>query len=267
MGNSVSSTATTSSGSAGDYRSLQRAVLLLDQFDRKHQELGASELARLSGLNKGTTHRIAQALVSLRFLEQDPDSRQYRLGVRLLELGSMVSAGLDIRERAKPVLRRVTEQCGETTYLLLYREGHAVCVERTEGIHLLRDLATEVGSVLPLNVGAAPVAMLAHLPEEERRPLVEEALPAAKRKAFETELEEIRERGYAAVMDGIEEGHGGIAAPIYDRHGDVCAALSIGGLVPRLEANVDSLGVAAVAAAEEISRLMGRPQEGVDGHG
>ena len=263
MGNPVSSSATEAPGAGGEYRSLQRAVALLDQFDRQRQELGASELARLSGLNKGTTHRLAQALVSLQLLEQDPDSRQYRLGVRLLELGSMVSAGRDIRERAKPVLDRLTEECGETTYLLVYREGRAVCVERIEGIHLLRDLATEVGSVLSMNVGAAPVAMLAHLPEEEQRQYIERCVPAAERRDLEAELGEVRARGYSTVMNAIEEGHGGIAAPIYDRHGDVCAALSIGGLVRRLEENVDTLGPAAVAAAQEISRLMGRPKDGV----
>jgi DNA-binding IclR family transcriptional regulator len=264
MGNTVSSSATDGSGNAGEYRSLQRAALLLDQFDRKRQELGASELARLSGLNKGTTHRLAQALVSLEFLEQDADTRQYRLGVRLLELGSMVSAGRDIRDRAKPVLDRLTEECGETTYLLVYREGRAVCIERIEGIHLLRDLATEVGSVLSMNVGAAPIAMLAHLPEEKRRDYIERCVSAADRAPLEDELQEVRRRGYSTVMNAIEEGHGGIAAPIYDRHGDVCAALSIGGLVRRLEDNVDTLAPAAMAAAEEISRLMGRPKEAVD---
>jgi DNA-binding IclR family transcriptional regulator len=262
MGNSVPSSATGAVG--GEYRSLQRAVHLLDQFDHQRQEIGASELARLSGLNKGTTHRIAQALVSLQLLEQDPDTRGYRLGVRLLELGALVSAGLNIRERAKPVLDRLTEECGETTYLLLYRDDRAVCVERIEGIHLLRDLTTEVGTVLPMNIGAAPIAMLAHLPEEKRQEFIQGEVPKADRAALEAELAEVRERGYSAVMSAIEEGHGGLAAPIYDRHGEVCAALSIGGMVTRLEEKVDTLGPAAVAAAQQVSRLMGQPSEGSD---
>lgn len=258
MTNAVSLSATDEPNGTGEYRSLQRAVALLSHFTLTVQEMGASELARAADLDKGTTYRLCKVLVSLRFLEQDSESKRYRLGLRLLELGSLVQRGLDIRERAKPVLARLTKEVGETTYLLVYREGHAVCVERIDGIHLLRDLSTEVGSVLEMNVGAAPIVMLAFLPEEERRDFIA-AVPKGERKSLKAELELVRERGYSSVMNAIAEGHGGIAAPIYGQDGAICAAVSIGGIAQRLEENVDSLAPAAIAAAEEISRLMGRP--------
>jgi DNA-binding IclR family transcriptional regulator len=261
MGNPVSFTTTPSSDGTGDYRSLHRAVHLLSQFTRTQQELGASDLGRAAGLNKGTTHRLAQALVSLGLLEQDPGTRRYRLGVRLLEFGAIVQGGLDIRERAKPVLADLTAEFGETTYLLIYRDRRAVCVERIEGIHLLRDLSTEVGSALPMDVGAAPIAILAFLPEEDRRAFVAADVAAAERAALEAQLEEVRERGYSTVMGAIAEGHGGIAAPIFDREGVVCAAISIGGITQRLEENVATLGPAVVGAAEQISRRLGGPGE------
>jgi DNA-binding IclR family transcriptional regulator len=258
MENPVSSSATQQ---GGDYRSLQRAVLLLEQFSPTRQELGTSELARLTELNKGTTHRISQALVSLGLLEQDADSRRYRLGVKLLEFATTVQAGLDIRERAKPVLARLTEECGETTYLLVYRDCRAVCVERIDGIHLLRDLTTDVGSVLPMTKGAAPIVMLAFFGEEKRAKFIAEQVAETDRPALEAELAGVRERGYSAVMNAIAEGHGGIAAPVYDRTNSVCAGISIGGVSSRLEENVETLGPLAIAAADEISRLLGRPVE------
>ena len=239
-----------------DYRSLQRAVSLLSQFTPTEQEMGASDLARATGLNKGTAHRLAQALVSLGLLEQDEATRRYRLGVRLLEFGAIVQGGLDVRERAKPVLARLTEEVGETTYLLVYRDGRAVCVERIDGIHLLRDLSTQVGSALPLNVGAAPVAILAFLPDEEREAFLA-TVPSAERPSLGKLLERVRREGYAAVMHGVAVGHGGIAAPVFDREGRVCGALSIGGLAQRLEENAAPLSAAAISAAAEISRLMG----------
>jgi DNA-binding IclR family transcriptional regulator len=254
MANGVSSIAT---AETGDYRSLQRAVLLLDQFGPNEQVLGASELSRATGLNKGTVHRLAKALVSLGLLEQDEETRRYRLGLRLLEFAATVQAGLDIHERAKPVLARLTEECGETTYLLVLRDGNAVCVERTQGIHLLRDLSTEVGTVLPLNVGAGAIAMLAHLPAGEREDFIAGRVPAAERPALEAELSEVRECGYSTVMNAVAEGHGGFAAPIYDGDGEVCAAFSIAGVATRLEENVETLAPLTIEGAEEISRLIG----------
>lgn len=256
MGNAVADAATTVTG---DYGSLQRAVLLLDQFTPERQVLGATDLARSTGINKGTVHRLARVLVSLGLLEQDEETRRYRLGLKLLEFAATVQAGLDIHERAKPVLARVTEACGETTYLLVLREGNAVCVERTQGIHLLRDLSTEVGTVLPLNVGAGSIAMLAHLPPADREEFIEARVPVSDRAALEAELDEVRGRGYSAVMNAVAEGQGGLAAPIYDGAGEVCAAISIAGVATRLEENLDTLAPLTVAGAGEISRLIGGP--------
>jgi DNA-binding IclR family transcriptional regulator len=229
--------------------------------------MGASELARAADLNKGTAHRLAQALVSLGLLEQNAETRRYRLGVRLLEFGSIVQGGLDIRERAKSVLAGLTEEFGETTYLLIHSDRRAVCVERIDGIHLLRDLSTEVGSALALNVGAAPIAILAFLPEEEREAFIATDVPEGEREALKVQLEEVRDKGYSAVMGAIAEGHGGISAPIFDREGVVCAAASIGGITQRLEENVATLGPAVMGAAEQISRRLGSPGDaGPDGH-
>jgi DNA-binding IclR family transcriptional regulator len=244
-------------GETSDYRSLRRAVLLLDQFSPDRQTLGASDLARATGLNKATVHRLAQALAALGLLEQDEETRRYRLGLRMLEFAVTVQAGLDIHERARPVLARLTEACGETTYLLVRRDHSAVCVARNQGIHLLRDLTTEVGTVLPLNVGAASIAMLAHLPADERDEFLAARVPSAERAALEAELSEVRERGCSAVMNAVADGQGGLAAPIYDRDGTVCAALSIAGVAGRLEDNVDTLAPLTIEGAAEITRLIG----------
>jgi DNA-binding IclR family transcriptional regulator len=252
-------------GSQSEPRSqtVERAIGVLDVFSADHVEIGLSELARELELNKATTHRLAQTLLNADLLEQDPATRQYRLGLRLLSLAALVQAGLDVRTRARSALDRLREELGETVYLLVLRDLRAVCVERIEGVHFLRDLSTQVGTSLPLNAGAGSKAMLAFLPEDVREQVL--AGPLEQRTAATiTEPGELRERlaavredGWALSAEDVASGAGGIAAPIFDHTGAVVAAVSVGGVVGRLFERRDETAAVVVDAARDISARLG----------
>lgn len=254
---------TTGSNSDPGAQTVQRAVAVLEAFTPDRFSLGLSELARELGFNKATTHRLARTLSQAGLLEQDPTTRQYRLGLRILGLASTVQASLDVRSRAQPTLQRLCEELGETVYLLVLRDRRGVCVERIEGIHPLRDLSTQVGTSLPLHVGAAPKAMLAFLPENEREAILAEPL---ERRTPETDvnpasirlrLEGIRKQGWAISVEDVALGAGGIAAPIFDRTGAVIAAVSVGGVVQRLLDRQEDTAAIVTAAGREISARLG----------
>jgi DNA-binding IclR family transcriptional regulator len=243
--------------------SIRRALLILRAFSTQDVERGLSDLARTIGLPKASVHRIAQVLLAEGLLEQSTEGGPYRLGVRLLELARVVSAGLDVRKRSLPVMQRLCEQFGETVYLLVPRGNQAVCVERLEGTHMLRDLTTQVGNSLPFNVGAAPLAMLAHMPAQAVSRVLETPLVAltpyscVDYKALGRRLLEIRKAGWSLTAQDVGIGAGAIAGPVLDHAGSVVAAISIGGHLERIQARQHELSEAVLLAANEASSAMG----------
>jgi DNA-binding IclR family transcriptional regulator len=253
----------TSGSLSAPTQAITRLGQLLDLFSPTSVELGLSELARGLDVNKATANRLAQSLLSIGLLDQDPETRAYRLGTRFLELGTLVAGSLDIRKRALPVLRDLCDRLGETTYLMVLRGHSAICIERIEGTHPLRDAVTQIGSVLPLHIGGAGIALLAHMPEETVDEVLAEPLEkrtpltVVKPSAIKRRLLEVRRYGYAISLNDLVVGTGAVAAPIFASSGDVVAALSVGSVAPTVEQRRRELADAVVEASQRISAQLG----------
>ncbi len=85
-------------------QSLGRASAIMDTIAAGSEEgVGLSEISKTTELNKTTAFNLLASLVTLRFIEQDPQTRHYRLGMRNLELGRIVQTRLHISHLARPV--------------------------------------------------------------------------------------------------------------------------------------------------------------------
>ncbi|MGV8882883.1 MAG: IclR family transcriptional regulator [Rhodoglobus sp.] len=242
------------SESGPELQSVARAGALLFAFSAERPELGLTQLSAAAGLSKPTTHRVAQTLITLGLLEQSEESRAYRLGVRLLQLAHVVEASLDIRAEARAPLRELRDTTGETVYLMLRRGDQAFCAERIEGSHTMRSLSTPPGTFVPLSVGAAGTAILSTMD------------PAAARVALGSarsnhdllgRIELARVNGYAFSQGDVTEGVGAIAVPLRDERGTAVGAISLGGLLSRVQASETEIAAAVNRAAEAVSRSMG----------
>lgn len=94
-----------------------KALELLDYFTRARPQIGLSDFARLSGLNKATCHRLLTELQEFGFVEQAGLAREYRLGPAMLRLAALREAHVPMQEAAQPVLRRLALATGETAHL------------------------------------------------------------------------------------------------------------------------------------------------------
>src|SRR6201986_3456657 len=99
---------------AGFSQSLERGLAVLSSFTPERPELGISELARRLALTRSTTHRYVATLASLGYLHQDEDTRRYRLGPRVLDLGFAVFGSLELRAIGAPPLRGLPENTRPT---------------------------------------------------------------------------------------------------------------------------------------------------------
>jgi len=242
--------------------SVANSILLLKAFSDEHSELGISTLAERLHLAKSTVHRLASTLVDAGMLEQNANG-QYRLGLAVFELGSLVRRKLDLSFEAKPWLMTLREQTGETVDLSILDHDGVVCVNFLEsrkvnrisaGIGLRKPVhCTAEGKVLIAFQSPQAIDRVVTAAHEQRTPrtLTDEA-------ALREELAKVRARGYAIDDEEYEPGVRSIAAPVRDDTGNSVAAVGVTGPAHRLtKSRLAIIGRHVDAAAKAISLRLG----------
>jgi DNA-binding IclR family transcriptional regulator len=245
-------------------RSLAKAVLLLDAL-AEEREATPRRLSELLNEPRTTVYRLLTALQALDMAEAGSRPGTWRLGWRLLRLGSAVIERLDERQAALPVMERIHEATGETVFLCVRRGDDAICIERLDGLRV-QLLVLGLGGSLPLHAGAAPRVLLAWEPREEWAAFVERAapLPRYTEKTPTTpeelfaELEQTLADGYAVSDEDVTPGIASLGAPVFDYSGHIRASISIGGLRRLLLETMREEAVRLlVEGAREISASLG----------
>jgi IclR family KDG regulon transcriptional repressor len=245
-----------------------RAVSILEQFTVDRPELNLTEISTAVGLSKSTVHRLLATLETAGMVEFDEKTTRYCLGLKIFRLGSVVSKSMELVKRADPLLRNITEETDETSFLQAVDGDGAICLRRFDGDHLVRVLFLEAGKRSAFNCGAGQRVLLAHLPE----PLWEEVVTGrlnrmtknslVSREELERDRREIRQRGYAVSWEDVTLHVCALGAPVRDATGAVVAAVSIAGIVQRFSAErLPALIRKIVQVGDELSHRLG-----YDGH-
>ena len=207
---------------------------VLDTLER-HGESSAQQIALATGEPISSIYRLLQSLVAIGWVDRGSRRGAFRLGLSLMTIGGQVEDKVDIREVARPALRRLLQETKATSFLCVRRGPRAACIERLEG-HAVRSLAMQLGNSLPLFSGAAPRALFAFLPVPEQhaalrdfRPQVDEP-PAPDAGAFDADMAVVRQSGYAVSDGDVTTGIAALGAPVFNHRGEVVAAISISGL-------------------------------------
>ena len=199
-----------------------------------------THLARAVGLTQATTHRLLQSLVAEGMAEQDTASKLYRLGLDFFALAARAGNPGGLRSLCRPALLRLCGSLGDTIFLLVRSGYDAVCLDRSEGPFPIRSFSGDIGGRIALGVGQGALAILAFLPEAEREEVIRFNLPRVRACGvydevdLRTEIEHVRQSGFAGRSTGLLEGMAGVAVPICDREGRAVAALSVGTIADRL---------------------------------
>jgi IclR family acetate operon transcriptional repressor len=239
--------------------SVQRAVAVLDAVAEENGEIGTNELARRTGINASSVSRLLATLVDARLVEHVPATGRYRLGVRLLQLGTAVIAGLDVRRLARPLLERLVETTGETATLSLPADDSAVTVDFVRSPASVQSVTT-IGRPSVGHATAAGKVVLAFCGAEVGRASLHRFTPRTitDRAELERELGRVRRRGWAEAVGEREQDLNAVAAPVRGVGGDVEAVLGIQGPEGRFDpAAMRAARTALVEAAAELSAALG----------
>jgi IclR family transcriptional regulator, pca regulon regulatory protein len=250
-------------------QSLERGLAVLSSFNSDRPLIGVSDLSRELDLSRSTAHRYIATLARLGYLQQDPDSKRYRLGPRVLDLGFSAINSMDVRDIAAPHLRKLSDETQRTVNLAILDGADVVYIERCRTAQPGQseiDLNLHVGSRLPAYCTAMGKAILAFVPEERLKQLMTQIDFAPRGPntltdpgAFRAELDKIRESGIAVNDEELAYGLRSIAAPIHSSSGEVLAALNLAvhRTIVSMEELIARYGPAVTQTARDISLGMG----------
>lgn len=244
-------------------RAVERALLIMNCFDNEHPERGISEIAQVVGLHKATAYRIVTTLVNYGYLEWVEDGQKYRLGLELASLGFKVIQRMDLRREALPFMKQLVQEWDETCDLSIFDQGKVFYIEILRGDHALT-ISAAVGQRLPAHCTASGKLFLAYLPESELDSVLEQPMESYTDNTITSpdelrrQLEIIRDQGYAVDNEEYELGVCAVSAPIFNRRGNIIAAVGSPSPTSRMTPErITEIADAFKSAAQAISHRMG----------
>ncbi|MEI4768661.1 IclR family transcriptional regulator [Psychrobacillus sp. FJAT-51614] len=237
-------------------QSIIRAMTVANVLAAHEKGMSISDLSKECELPLSTMHRLLQAMIKQGLVEQDAQSKMYRLGIVWLEYGLKVYDSFDV-SKIRPEIEWLSKEVEESVYLSKPLGTEAMIVERIDSENNPIRIYDQLGLRIPMNIGAANKAMLAAMPASQSESILSQLLPTDKVTEMLISLEQIRYQGYATSHSERTEGTSSIAVSIKDSFGQVIGAISIGVVSFNLtEERLEILANKAMEAGKRISHRL-----------
>lgn len=208
---------------------VERVLHLLICFQTHNDGLSLTELAKMTNLSPATATRLLRVLQRYEFIHRGSD-RLYRLGPQVMQLGLAALQDMSLYEIARPHLRQLAEETGESTHLgILLGEGRVLYVDEVASRQAVQ-AGRWVGKTVPVNNTAIGTAIQGH----------------------------VDQHGYVARRDAVEPDVSSVAAPIYDQTAHIVGAINVIGPTYRIsDEQLTHIGTLVAEHAFQISLALG----------
>lgn len=254
--------------SQDNLKSVVKMMSILDCFSTLERKLSVVEIAKKTNIPRGTTHRIIRTMRDIGLIEQERQRDQYRLGMKLFELGTTVLANMDLHREAQSSVESLTRVSGEIVHLSVFDGINSTVINRTdpEGKRVNTLFVLESSPAHATSSGKAALAFQA-------QPAIDKFLSLGLRrvspntitdpKVLLSELEAIRANGYSVDNEELTPGTKCVGAPIRNASGRVFAAISVSGPARRFTPErIKAFSDLVKHYAESVSAQLGhRPHE------
>lgn len=241
-----------------------KALSLLNLFSRRTPELGLSDIARKSGLNKATAYRLLTELTAHGFVEQTGMSREYRLGPAFLRLAALREHNVPMKEMAMSVLSEVARKTGETAHMSLLQGDVLAMLAYSYSDAHGTSVHMEDADTLTFHGTSSGLAVLAFCSEEQRTRILSSKLEKRTSQTIVDPdqirdlLPDIRKTGISVAVGGFEEDVFSHATPIFDANTECIGALAIAAPVARMTDDLRTLIRHEVLThGRRLTRLLG----------
>ena len=244
---------------------LNRGLLLLERIaEAGRNGVTLTDLALQVGLAASTTHRLITTLEQAGFVHKDPELGLWYIGLRAFSVGNAFLDSRNVVVQARPFMKRLMEQTGETVNLAVENQGAAVYVAQIECVEMMR-MIVRLGSRAPIHASAVGKALLAWMSKKQvEEALQHQGLPRLTPQTITTmaalydNLEQIRRYGYSYDLEEHTIGLHCVASPIFNEHGEAIAGLSLSGPKARVTSErLPELGLLIGKTATEITLSIG----------
>lgn len=262
-----------STSTSGAVQSLNRGLMLLERIAESGRN-GAilTDIALQVGLPASTTHRLLNTLEQAGFVRRDPELGIWQVGLTAFSIGNAFLSSRDVVAQARPYMKKLMEDAGETVNLAVENKGEVVYIAQIECIEMMR-MIVKLGGRAPVHASAVGKAMMAWMNEEQ----IEQALrhrglqrltpqTITTMSALKEDMKLIRQRGFSYDLEEHTVGLHCVSSPIFNEHGEPIAGLSLSGPKARVTfERLPELGVMVNMMAVEITKSIGGTHPGTSG--
>lgn len=220
--------------------SVRKALSIINLLDDHEDYLSLTEISSALNLTMSTAHHIITSLKLDRFIDQNPETKKYGIGLRLYEIGLSNNYYHKLAETAGPVLERMSAETGESSNLAVLIEGQITYIAQRQSSHMMKTFV-QLGSRSPVHcTGVGKVLISQYRSDKVEKMISNQGLKKYTARTITTieellsELELVKEQGYAVDREEREEGVICIAAPVYNSSQNIVASISISGPAGRI---------------------------------
>lgn len=247
---------------------VKHALELFEVFkmSSNKQEFGVTELAKILGLHKNNVFRILATLSTEGYIEQNTATENYRLGIKIFNLGQKFISKLGYLKLAKPFMERLKSELNETVYIGILRKDAVVYLDIAESDNSVR-IASRLGKDIPAHCTSIGKVQLAYMSNDELNSIYTDESKFIKYtensilslSELKKVLEDVLVNEYAIDNQEFEKDVACFAVPIKDYKGRPVAALSVASPVFRLSEDriFNEIIPTTKRYAKEISQRLG----------
>lgn len=233
-------------------QSVSHAIDVLEELCNAGGETGVTELSKRLKLHKNNVFRLLATLELRGYVEQNPETEDYRLGVKALQMGQAYLLQSSLVSRATPVLKNLAESIGETCSLAILQNGQVQFPLSIESKRPVKASA-RIGVSYPAKLNAAGRLLTAQLSDSVLEEILATNTPQDA--AIRNQLSELRKSGTIVDRAAIEPDVIAIAALIRGNNQAVIGAIEV--LIPQYRAKIEGVMTQVAEAAEQLSNSLG----------
>jgi DNA-binding IclR family transcriptional regulator len=212
---------------------IEKALEIMLKFQGTKPKWGIRELSCELGFSPATVQRILQVLKSYEFIRQDPKTRQYYIGNIFYRFLENLNTANNLTGIGKSYMEEMAKKTLETVHLNIIEGSMRICIDTIESHKVLR-AGMPIGNQSPLYAGASAKCLLAFSSDTFKLDYFNtiEILPLTEKTIIDpvqlqTELDKIKNQGYAASLGERTPGIGALSAPVFNYRGELLASLSL----------------------------------------
>ena len=237
---------------------------MLEAVAQESEGLSNAEISRKLEIPKSSASYILRTLEKQGYLNRNPETGKYRVGLKVLSLSRGALTGIDVREVALPIMRHLMEKTNLTCHLAILDGSDAVYIEKVEPQGFIRR-DTWVGRRMRVHATSVGKALVAHIPQERlERIIAESGMEKRTAKTITTlprllkDLEKVREQGYAVDDEENNMGARCLGAPVFNQNGIIEASLGLSGTINQVNPNTMPRIIESLKdAARHVSMQLG----------